>query len=675
MPELTPAALDALASQIPLAQAAPPLAITAQADGGASISLDGVVGWDFTAASIRRALGEVGDRDVTVSINSPGGSVFEGFAIYNQLARHKGRVTTLVDGLAASMGSVIILAGATRIAARASFVMIHNASTLAWGDYREMDRTSAVLKQVTDAINGIYVSRTGQEQGEMQALMDAETWFGPDDALAHGFVTGIEGDAEARAPAGRAAELVASFTRAPDAVRRLFPVLALGQVPTPRATPAQPQEGRVPETNPTPGNPPANPPQPAAPVAATIAQLRAIAAAAPTVLTDAWVLDQAAAGVTEAAARDAGFNALAAAQPPRGPTAVITRDERETFQARASAAMSARFAGQAPSEEGREYYSLGLQGLIQECLHVAGVAGAYRLRGEGLYDRLRGEHTTSDFPLILRNAANKRLMDRFRTFPATWRTWVEESDVNDFKDISVADVGTFPPMSDKPESASVRYGAVSEDGYTYRISTKSSGVVLSREAIINDDMRAFGRMLNDAAQAGYNSVSDAVYNRLKANPVQQDGVALFHATHKNLATGSDLDETNLGIAEQLLMEQTDGSGQTIAPPQRLVVLVPPALNIKARKLATVVTPDSQANVGVYGGRIVPVVEPRLAAAGDPWYLVTPDRPTMEVSYLAGRREPQLSSMEDFDTLGMKYRLIFDFAAHELSWRGMVKNPG
>lgn len=673
----TQAALDALAAEIPVAEAAPLLAVRAEGDR-LQIDLDGVVGYEVTANGMRRALAEAGGRDITVRINSYGGSVFEGFAVHNQLARYKGRVTVLVDAIAASAASVIAMAGAEIVMPRNAFIMVHNAWTMTAGDYREHDRTSGLLRQLSGAIASLYAARTGRDSADMQAMMDAETWLGADDAIAEGFANSIEGEAQARVPQGRAAELLASYRRAPHPLRALIPTTAAAP---PRAQ-AQPQETSMqPRTtttttqDPQPAPAGTTSPAAAAPAAATLQDLQAIAARSHGALSAQWVLDQATAGVTLDAARDAAFEALAAAAPSRTPVVSLVRDERDTFRARAAEGLLSRFTRQAPSAAAREFAGMGLQAMIRECMSAAGVGNAHRLSGDDLFDRIRSEHTTSDFPIILRDAANRRLAQRFAEFPPTWRAWAEELDVNDFREINTGDIGGFPPMKDKPESSSVRYGAVTEDGVTYRISTKSSGVELSREAIINDDLNAFARMLNDASQAGYNAVADAAYAQITANPVMQDGKTLFHADHKNLMTASDLDEGSLGKAEALLIDQTNMDGNAIAPPQRLVLLVPSSRHIRARKLATAVTPDSQDNVGIYGGRLTTVVDPRLASTTSSWYLATPDRPLVEVAYLRGRRVPQLSSMEDFDTLGMKYRLIFDFAAKATSWRGIVKNPG
>ena len=708
----TPAALDALAGELPLAQEAPALELRAQADGSQELNLDGIVGWDFTAGGVRRALRDAGSADLLVRINSYGGSVFEGFAIQNALSRHKGKVTVLVDAIAASAASVIAMAGAEIVMPANGFIMVHNAWTLAMGDYREMDKTRDLLQRLSAAIAAVYAARSGRDVAEMQAMMDAETWLGAEDAIAAGLATRMEGDAEALAAAveGKAADLLAAYRHPPAsllsrlpaalAARRgtlsgtAIPAAAAAVLPpaapaasTQPAQPVNPQEGPMATPNPAPGNQaPANP-APSAAAAATVAELRALAGRRPDVLNDAWVLDQVQAGVTLQAARDAAFEALAGTTPPRGPTAVVTRDERDTFRARAGGALAARMAGTAPSAEQREFYSLGLQGMLRECLAQAGVNGVHRLSNEQVLDRIRAEHTTSDFPIILRDAANRRLADRYDTYPQTWREWTREVDVTDFREISVGELGNFPKLKPKPESAPIRYGTVAEAGERYRLMTGASGVVLSREAIINDDMNAFGRMLDDAADVSYAWVADQAYGALTLNPNMGDGNPLFSAAHGNLITSADLpsgaalgmDEDNMAAVEQALVSQVSISGDSLPPPTRLNVLVGTTAQFnKAVKLSaatTTLVSGTQLENSAYVNRLNPVLEPRIAKLGGAFFVTAANRPTVEVAYLQGRRKPELTSMEDFDTKGMKYALVFDAAAAPVSWRGMVRHPG
>lgn len=152
---------------------------------------------------------------VQVEINSPGGSVFEGQRIYNALRSMSARgveVTTRVNGLAASMGSVILMAGDKREMTAGSRVMIHEASTIAAGDARALRRQSELLEGISAEIAGIYAERTGGDVSKIREMMMEETWMTADEAKGHGFVDvvlkdGKKFDTEAKGMTGILAKL------------------------------------------------------------------------------------------------------------------------------------------------------------------------------------------------------------------------------------------------------------------------------------------------------------------------------------------------------------------------------------------------------------------------------------------------------------------------------------
>jgi ATP-dependent Clp endopeptidase proteolytic subunit ClpP len=141
-------------------------------------------------------------ESVEVEINSPGGSVFEGQRIYNALRDMSARgvaVTTTVNGLAASMGSVILMAGDQRRMTNGSRIMIHEASTIAWGDARTMRKNADLLEGISSEIAGIYAARTGGDADSIRQLMIAETWMTADQAKENGFVDVVMKDGKAKA--------------------------------------------------------------------------------------------------------------------------------------------------------------------------------------------------------------------------------------------------------------------------------------------------------------------------------------------------------------------------------------------------------------------------------------------------------------------------------------------
>lgn len=128
-----------------------------------------------------------GASEITVLLNSFGGAVNDGVAIYNLLNSHPARVTCMVLGFALSAASVVAMAGDEIQMLPGSMMMIHPASGFCMGTADDMTATANALRSMTDASAGIYAARTGKSKDDCLALMDAETWFQPDEALAAGF--------------------------------------------------------------------------------------------------------------------------------------------------------------------------------------------------------------------------------------------------------------------------------------------------------------------------------------------------------------------------------------------------------------------------------------------------------------------------------------------------------
>ena len=168
----------------------------AEADNPNTISIYDVIGQDFwtgegtTAKRISAALRSIGKNDVTVNLNSPGGDMFEGLAIYNLLAEHPGKVSVRVMGIAASAASIIAMAGDEIEMGLGSFLMIHNSWGMVVGNQNDMRDAAETFAQFDSAMADIYVHRTGQAKKDVEKWMDAETFLTANDAVEKGFATG-----------------------------------------------------------------------------------------------------------------------------------------------------------------------------------------------------------------------------------------------------------------------------------------------------------------------------------------------------------------------------------------------------------------------------------------------------------------------------------------------------
>lgn len=184
-----------------------------------TIVLTGTVGdvyWDepcFSAAEVSLALAQVGhDRDVLVRINSDGGYASEGAAIHAALARHAGKVTVSVEGIAASAASLIVMAGAEIVMTPGSILMIHDPATCTCGTAADHEISIRYLTALATSFAGIYAARSGRTVEQARADMTAEVWFSPEEAVAAGYADRVGNDQAA----GDGAEVIEFPDRTPE---------------------------------------------------------------------------------------------------------------------------------------------------------------------------------------------------------------------------------------------------------------------------------------------------------------------------------------------------------------------------------------------------------------------------------------------------------------------------
>lgn len=190
--------------------------------------------WGVNAASVIEALAKAEGADtLDVYINSPGGSVFEGRAIMAALSRFSGKTVAHIDSLCASAATSIALACNEVIMSDGALFMIHNASGGVWGDKTDMRDTADLLEKIELSVIKDYTDKTGKDDAEVIAMMDAESWFTASEALAHGFIDKIDGG---KAKASNTWNLSA-YTNAPEALKKV-PVIEPNPIPEPSMTTA-----------------------------------------------------------------------------------------------------------------------------------------------------------------------------------------------------------------------------------------------------------------------------------------------------------------------------------------------------------------------------------------------------------------------------------------------------
>lgn len=172
---------------------------------------------DISAVNLSKQLEALGDvEQIDVYINSYGGEVAEGLAIYNALRRHKAKIRTFCDGFACSIASVIFMAGDERIMNEASLLMIHNAWTYASGNAEELRKQADDLEKITQASVEAYKAHSSLSEDEIKALMDAESWILPDEAISYGFATSVdktENENASQNAFGRLLEIIKAYRK------------------------------------------------------------------------------------------------------------------------------------------------------------------------------------------------------------------------------------------------------------------------------------------------------------------------------------------------------------------------------------------------------------------------------------------------------------------------------
>ncbi|WP_067586760.1 head maturation protease, ClpP-related [Endozoicomonas ascidiicola] len=165
-----------------------------QADQPAELLIYDVIG-DWAGLSARQLVNDLKDIDtneITVRINSPGGSVFDGIAIYNALRYHNAHIHVRIEGLAASIASVIAMAGDTIHMAANALMMIHNPFGWVGGDAEELRKVADMLDKTTEVIAQTYAANSGLEVSEIITLMNDETWLTATEAEGHGLVNVVD---------------------------------------------------------------------------------------------------------------------------------------------------------------------------------------------------------------------------------------------------------------------------------------------------------------------------------------------------------------------------------------------------------------------------------------------------------------------------------------------------
>lgn len=348
------------------------------------------------------------------------------------------------------------------------------------------------------------------------------------------------------------------------------------------------------------------------------------------------------------------------------------------------------------TDNGRQYRGMSLLEIGREVLEAQGVRtrglGRMELAGRMLQHRSGGMMTTGDFASLFANVANKRLRNAYEENPGTYGRWARRApNAPDFKSMSVVQLAGAPSLLRTNEHGEFKYGAMTDGAETYSLLTYGRIVSITRQAIVNDDLRGFDRLVGAFGGSARRLENATVYSQLTDNAAMADTGLLFNATalttaggHANLATGGGSAlATSALTTMRAAMRVQKGLASEVLNLAPAYLIVPAALEQTAYQMTSSnYVPATKAEVNEFrtGGRtaLEPIVEPILdAASATAWYAAASSSQidTVEYCYLDGAEGPVIESEMGFEVDGISYKCRLDFAAKAVDFRGLYKGAG
>ncbi|PVF73427.1 mu-like prophage major head subunit gpT family protein [Proteus mirabilis] len=623
---------------------------------------DEIGGWGISARRFTEDLISLGNLShINLHIHSPGGEVFDGIAIYNQLKNHSATITVYIDGLAASMASVIAMVGDTVIMPKNAMMMIHKPWGVSWGDANDMREYADLLDKLENVLIPAYVAKTGKTTEEITAMLEQETWLDGDECVEHGFADKVI--EPVKAMASLTSKRIEEFSSMPSAIKNQI---------TPKNT-TKPTQQPQPNSSPE--------PQPSASFADEQTRLNGIKdlfAMFGGRHNELMITCLADANCSVEKAREQLLNTIAQQQnpePSNKDNAHIYAGNGNIVGDSVRASVMAR-AGYQDYEKDNAYNSMTLRELARASLTERGV-------GVATYNPMQMigmafTHSTSDFGNILLDVANKAILLGWEENDETFEKWTKKGQLSDFKTAHRVGLGAFPSLRQVREGAEYKYVTLDDKGETIALATYGELFSITRQAIINDDMNMLTDVPMKFGRAAKATVGDLVYAVLIDNEKMSDKKALFSTDHKNMLTGG-MDVETISAGRTAMRQQKEGERTLNIRPA--FMLVPTTLEtqaIQVVKSGSVKGADVNANIINPVRDLAEIIaEPRLdEASTKDWYMASRQgSDTIEVAYLNGIDVPYIDQLEGFTSDGVTTKVRIDAGVAPVDYRGLLKVTG
>ncbi|WP_442959205.1 MULTISPECIES: ClpP-like prohead protease/major capsid protein fusion protein [unclassified Providencia] len=633
--------------------------------------------WGISARRFTEDLISLGNiNHINLHIHSPGGEVFEGIAIYNQLKNHNATITVHIDGLAASMASVIAMVGDEVKMPKNAMMMIHKPWGVSWGDANDMRDYADLLDKVENVLIPAYMEKTGKTKEEIEAMLGEETWLTAEECVEHGFAnTVIE---PVKAMASLSSKRIEEFKSMPNLLKNTLK----NSLANPRNT----TTSSAPVVEPAPQS--QNPTNTQQPDTASIqAQARQAEQTRMNGIKDLFamfggkhdsVMVECLTDIncTVEQAKDKILDLVAKEATPTNTNnygAHIYANNGNIVGDSVRASLMAR-AGYDETQADNPYNCMTLRELARMSLADRGVGVASYNPMQMIAQAFT--HTTSDFGNILLDVANKSILQGWNEAEETFDLWTKKGQLSDFKTATRVGMGGFNSLRTVREGAEYKYVTTSDKKETIALATYGELFSISRQAIINDDMSMLTDIPMKLGRAAKATIGDLVYVILTKNEkMQSDNKPLFSADHGNSIKGG-MDVDTIGNGRTAMRKQKEGERTLNIRPA--FMLVPTALEIAAIQVVgsgSVKGADVNANIINPIRNIAEIItEPRLDINSDTtWYMTSAKgTDTIEVAYLNGVDTPYIDQQEGFTSDGVTTKVRIDAGVAPVDYRGLVR---
>ncbi|HBA7550976.1 TPA: Clp protease ClpP [Escherichia coli] len=624
--------------------------------GTAEISIyEEIGGFGITAKQFTEDLKALGDvSHINLRIHSPGGDVFEGIAIYNLLRNHPADITVYIDGVAASMASVVAMAGDRVVMPENAMMMIHKPWGISGGNAGDMRDYADLLDKVETVLIPAYARKTGKSAQEIATMLEDETWMDGKECLKHGFADELL--PSVRAMARIESKRTGDFLHMPETIK--------GMITLPKSQAKNTITGDQERIN-------------------GIKEIFSMFGNQYDGIKMSCLED---ASCTLEMARERLLNEMGKNHTPTNkniPSHIYAGNGNITGDAIRQGLYS-RLGYERP-ERGNPYAMMSLFEMAQASLVDRGISvGGFLNRSQVVNAAFT--HSSSDFSHILAGGAEKSVLKGWQDSGETFQKWTRSGSLSNFHEAKRVGLNGFSKLDKVPEGAEYKYITTSDKGVPIALATYGNIFSVTRQAIINDDLTKLTTIPMAMGRAAARTVGNLVYLLLTGNGKFTDGKALFHADHKNLIA-KDMDMEGLNEARKLMRLQEDANGDSlnITP---AFVLVPAALESAAHRAilssSSLFPVDGEGTINQNPGIINVVkdmaeviVEPRLDKNNNKeWYVAAAKgMDTIEVAYLDGIDTPYLEEQEGFTVDGVAWKVRIDAGVAALDYRGLLKSSG